>query len=62
MLSKESKCVAIAPLPGLGCHPRVGRRHPEVIRDPGVKAALGPVRCVCVEGVFAALGATALSA
>lgn len=47
MLSKESKRVAIAPFLGLGCHPRVGRRQPEVIRDPGVKAALGPVS-VCV--------------
>lgn len=46
MLSKESKRLATALLPGLGCHPGVGRRHPEVTRDPVVKAALGPVRCM----------------
>lgn len=44
-----------------GLPPWGGRRHPEVTRDPVVKAALGPVRCMWGWGVFAALGATVLS-
>lgn len=47
-----------SPLPGLGCHPEVGRDPQKLLRPSG-DAALRLVRCVC-EG-FAALGAAALS-
>lgn len=64
VFSKGSKCLLPAPFPGLGCHPELGRRHPEVTRVSVVKAALGPVRCVLWVrgrvGVFGALGATVL--
>lgn len=45
MLSKESKRVAIAPFPGLGRHPSVGRRHLEVTGSSKVCVCGGGVRC-----------------